>query len=141
MRAPSRATVLVAACLFMNACGNGGGSDGASAPVQPPPVPPAVSTVDGPAWWNFGRDSQHAAQSGIATQSLLRVVWQTAVELVPPFSAINVLPLHYVSPVISRRDTVLVPVKINRDGGFRVEARSGANGGLLWSAPTDYVLP
>ncbi len=141
MRALSTAAVLVAACLLMNACGDSGSGDGASAPLPPPPAPPPVSTVDGPAWWNFGRDSQHSAQSDIATQSLLRVVWQTPVDLVPPYRPNNVLPIHYGSPVISRRDTVLVPVKLNRDGGFRVEARAGANGVLLWSAATDYVLP
>ena len=68
-------------------------------------------------------------------------MWQTAVDLVPPYRANNVLQIHYGSPVISARNTVLVPVKLNRDSGFRVEARAGANGALLWSAPTDYVLP
>ena len=34
-----------------------------------------------------------------------------------------------------------MPVKLQRTGGFRLEARSGANGALLWTAPTDYVLP
>ena len=68
-------------------------------------------------------------------------MWQTAVDLVPPYRANNVLPIHYGSPVISARNTVLVPVKLNLDSGFRVEARAGANGALLWSAPTDYVLP
>ena len=134
-----RATAL-AVCMLVNACGGGGGGDG-SAPAQPvaPVAPP--STVNGPAWWNFGRDSQHAAQSGIATQSLSRIVWQTAVDLVPPYRANNVLPAHYGSPIISARNTVLLPVKLNLDSGFRVEARAGANGALLWSAATDYVLP
>src|SRR5207344_1848927 len=47
----------------------------------------------------------------------------------------------YGSPVITPRNTVLAAVKLNRDSGFRIEARAGANGALAWSAPTDYVLP
>ena len=117
--------------VALGGCGGGGGGG-------EPPAPPFVS---GPAWWNFGRDVQHAAQSGVATQSLSRIVWQTPVDLQPPYLANNVLHIHYGSPVITARNTVLVPVKLNRDGGFRVEARAGANGELLWSAPTDYVLP
>ena len=128
------ATIL--ACLLVAGCGGGGGGGGGG--DSTPPGPPIVN---GPAWWNFGRDVQHAAQSGIATQSLSRIVWQAPVDLVPPYLANNVLHIHYGSPVITPRNTVLIPVKLNRDSGFRVEARAGANGALVWSAPTDYVLP
>jgi hypothetical protein len=130
-----RTTIALAciAALAVAACGGGGGGGGDSGP------PAAV--VTGPAWPNFGRDVQHGAQSGIATQSLARVVWQTSVDLVPPYLANNVLHIHYGSPVITARNTVLVPVKLNRDSGFRVEARDGTTGALMWSAPTDYVLP
>ena len=123
------------ASLLVAACGGGGGGDGGNSVVPPPVV------VTGPAWSNFGRDVQHGAQSGIATQSLARIVWQTPVDLVPPYLANNVLHIHYGSPVITAQNTVLVPVKLNRDGGLRVDARSGATGALLWSAETDYVLP
>lgn len=121
----------VALCL-LTACG---GDDGGTPTPPPPPV------VTGPAWPNFGRDVQHAARSGVATQSLLRIVWQTPVDLVPPYLPGNVLHIHYGSPVITASNTVLVPVKVNRTGGFRVEARSGANGALAWSADSDYILP
>ena len=36
---------------------------------------------------------------------------------------------------------MLVPVKTAATGGFRVDARSGANGGLIWSATSDYIVP
>lgn len=130
-----RAIAACCAALLVAACGGGGGSDGGSGVVPPP----AVTT--GPAWWNFGRDAQHAAQGGVATQSLSRIVWQAAVDLSPPYLANNVLHIHYGSPVITSRNTVLLPVKQNRDSGFRVEARSGADGALLWSSATDYVMP
>ena len=38
-------------------------------------------------------------------------------------------------------NTVLVPVKTAAQGSFRFEARSGVNGGLIWSAASDYVVP
>jgi hypothetical protein len=128
------ALMALAGALVVAACGGGGG-DGGSNVMQPP------ATVTGPAWGNFGRDVQHAAQSGTATQPLSRIVWQTPVDLVPPYLAGNVLHIHYGSPVITGSNTVVVPVKLDREGGFRVEARAGANGALLWTAPSDYVLP
>lgn len=116
--------------LLLGSCGGGGGGD-------PDPPPPAA----GPAWPNFGRDVQHAAQGAAATQALSRIVWETPVDLVPPYLPNNVLHIHYGSPVISARNTVLVPVKLTRTSGFRLEARAGSDGALLWTAATDYILP
>jgi len=97
--------------------------------------------VDGPAWWQYGRDAQHAAQSQIATQSLNRISWSTPVDLVPPRQAGGELLVHYGSPAITSHNTVVVPEKTQLAGGFRLEGRSGGNGGLIWSANTDYALP
>ena len=121
-----------ACCIALASCGGGGGG---SASVVPDPG------VDGPAWWQHGRDAQHAAQGAIATQDLNRISWSTAVDLVPPRQPNGTLLIHYGSPVVTSHNTVVVPVKTALDGGFRVEARSGGNGGLIWSANTDYVLP
>src|SRR3954471_14217496 len=96
---------VVAVSLVITLAGCGGGGGGSSTP-EPPPLVAA-----GPAWWNLGRDAQHAAQSGIASQPVSRIVWQTAVDLVSPYIAGNVLHIHYGSPVITPRNTVLVPVK------------------------------
>lgn len=38
-------------------------------------------------------------------------------------------------------NTVIVPVKTTAVGGFRIDARRGADGSLIWTLPTDYVLP
>src|SRR5262245_13015039 len=103
-----RYLLLFAVCAVLLGCGGGGGGGGGSGPEPPPLV------VIGPAWPNFGRDVQHAAQGAVATQALSRIVWQTPVDLVPPYLAGNVLHIHYGSPVISERDTVLVPVKLQR---------------------------
>ena len=45
------------------------------------------------------------------------------------------------SPVITDQNTVVLPVKTNARGGFRIEARSGGNGALIWSADSDYRPP
>jgi hypothetical protein len=121
---------------LLGACGSGG----LAGPVNPPapPGPP----VNGPAWPAFGGNAQHTATATIAAQSLGRILWQTPVDLAPQYGGGgSYLLSHYGSPVISSRNTVLVPVKTTANGSFRFEARNGSNGALLWSAPTDYVVP
>jgi len=119
----------VALCATLAGCGGGGGDNG-----SPPPV-------NGPAWSGYGRDAQHSALSGIGTQTLARLRWNTQVDLMPQYSPGGALLIHYGSPVLSTRNTVLVPVKTAAMGAFRVEAHAGASGALLWSADSDYILP
>jgi hypothetical protein len=89
-----------------------------------PDVPPAAA-VDGPAWWGFARDAQHAATGAVATQDLNRIAWSTPLDLAPP-RVNGALLIHYGSPVVTSRNTVVVPVKTTAAGGFRIEARSAA---------------
>jgi len=78
----------------------------------------------------------------VATPPLTRIVWQTPVDLQPQYGGGGqYLLTHYGSPVISSMNTVLVPVKAAAQGTFRFEARNGANGALLWSADSDYIVP
>jgi hypothetical protein len=121
---------------LLTACGGGGDGDGAA----PAPSPPQTAIV-GPAWWQFGRDAQHSAIAETATQPLTRIVWRTPVDLAPQYTANGSLLIHYGSPVITARNTVIVPVKTGPAGRFRIEARSGASGALTWSAASDYVFP
>ena len=51
------------------------------------------------------------------------------------------LLIHYGSPLATRKNTIVVPVKTGATGGFRVEGRQGSDGTLLWTHPSDYVLP
>jgi hypothetical protein len=126
--------VLLIGLAALAGCGGGGGSAG-TAPVVPAPG------VDGPAWWSFGRDAQHSAIGAIATQDLNRISWSTPLDLAPTYTAGGALLVHYGSPVVTSHNTVVLPVKTGVAGGFRVEARSGGNGGVIWSAGTDYRLP
>jgi hypothetical protein len=118
--------LLVTGVLF--ACGK-------SAPAVMPAPP-----IAGPAWFSFGRDPQHTAVSAIATQELNRIAWSTPVDTDQQFT-LGELLAHYGSPVITSNNTVVLPVKIGDDGDFRIEARSGVNGGLIWSVFSDYVEP
>ena len=127
---------------ILAACGGGGGGGSSPPPVVVDPLPTVPApAVDGPAWWGFGRDAQHTAVSGTVTQDLNRISWSTPVDLAPQYRPNGSLLIHYGSPVVTSRNTVIFPVKTGAAGGFRVEARSGGNGALIWSLATDYVLP
>lgn len=129
----------------LTACGSGGDS-GSSTPSpipQPPPPPPPLPPgppVFGPAWPGYARDAQHSALGAIASQPFNRIRWLTRVDLAPQYTGSSLL-IHYGSPVISARNAVIVPVKTGAAGGFRIEARLGSNGILLWAVDSDYVLP
>ncbi len=137
----TRRLALLTPLFAMIGCGGGGASD--SPPDVPPPPPPGppVVPVDGPAWPGFARNAQHTALGEIATQPLATLWWSTPVDLAPPYSSSGALLVHYGSPVITRRNTVVLPVRTGADNAFRVEARIGANGALLWSLDTSYRLP
>ena len=91
-------------------------------------------------WSSYGRSAQHTAISPVRAQDLARIHWQTPVDLAPQYSPSGLL-IHYGSPLVTAGNTVLVPVKTGDTGGFRVEARSGTDGHLIWMASTDYTLP
>jgi len=91
-------------------------------------------------WTSFAQNAQHTSLSPVRSQNLQRIRWQTPVDLQPQFSG-DELTIHYGSPLVTSQNTVIVPVKTGADGNFRVEARSAVDGALLWSMPTDYILP
>jgi hypothetical protein len=131
----------IAAGLVIVACGGGGGGSGGgggggdTGSVTPPPV------VNGPAWLGFGADSQHAATAQVATQQLARILWQTPVDMAPQYSPQGYLLVHYGSPAITSKNTVLIPVKRTAQELYRIEARAGYNGALVWSMDSDYLMP
>jgi hypothetical protein len=91
-------------------------------------------------WQGYARDPQHSALSGVGSQPLNAIRWQTPVDLQPQYSG-NELLIHYGSPAITGADTVIVPVKTGAGGGFEVNAFDGSTGLLRWTHSTDYALP
>ena len=122
--------LLLAASLIV-ACGKN---------IPPAPDVPPAPGVSGPAWLGFGNGAQHVANSTIATQDFARVRWLAPVDLDPQYTDDGELLVHYGSPAITSNNTVVFPVK-QADGQFRIEARSGTNGGLLWADSSAYVEP
>src|SRR5258705_13809622 len=98
-------------------------------------VAPAVAQ-----WSGFAQDAQHSAQSQVASQPLNRVIWSIPVDMDPQLSG-NEFGIHYGTPLVSAANTVIVPVKTGATSGFRVDARRGSDGSLIWTLPSDYVLP
>ena len=92
-----------------------------------------------PAGWNtLGGNPQHTGVSAVASQPLEAIHWSTPVDLAPP--AGNIL-IHYGSPLVTPANTVVVPIKTGSTDGYRVDARNGQDGSLIWSQTTDYILP
>jgi hypothetical protein len=91
-------------------------------------------------WKNYGGGPQHRAQSKKAAQPLERIVWQTPVDLDPQYTGTD-LDIHYGTPLVTTKNTVILPVKTGATDGFRIEARKAATGALVWQIDTDYVLP
>ena len=73
-------------------------------------------------------------------QSPQFIQWQTPVDLDPQYSGRD-LYIHYGSPLITGQNVVIVPVKTAAGGSFRVDARRGTDGSLLWSLASDYSFP
>ena len=91
-------------------------------------------------WSGYGHEAQHDAVVPVASQSLNRILWHTPVDLNPQYSG-SELFIHYGSPLITRSNTVIVPVKTGATGGFRVEALDGGTGATNWLRASDYILP
>lgn len=87
-------------------------------------------------WPGFAYDPQHSAQSPIASQPLLQIHWQTPIDMQAPSYG-----PHFASPLITPKNNVIVTVKQQASGAFRIDCRKGADGTLVYSFNTDYVWP
>ncbi len=135
----SRRQLLLAAAGSV-AAGCGGNPDPPPDPGLPLLPRRPVVPVNGPPWPGFAGNAQHTALGQVHTQQMRGFYWYTPVDLAPELSSNGSLTTHYGSPVITRRNTVLVPVRVG-PGTFRVQARVGATGDLLWQLTSDYLPP
>lgn len=123
--------------LVLTSCGGGGGGPAGGDSVTPPNNP----QVNGPVWSGFARNAQHDANSGVASQPLNRILWKTAVDVAPQYVYGGDLEYHYGSPVITAKNTVIVPVKSDAADIYRFEAHAGSTGAQIWSVQSDYLMP
>ncbi|HEX2746796.1 MAG TPA: hypothetical protein VHM91_02260, partial [Verrucomicrobiales bacterium] len=93
----------------------------------------------GDPWSGYGHDPQHTGISRFPSQPMNRILWQTPVDLNRQYSGSSLL-IHYGSPLVTRANTVIHPVKTGARDGFKVEARKSTDGSLLWTQTTDYSL-
>lgn len=94
-------------------------------------------------WNGYGRGPQHNAIFPGPSQVPQIVRWSTPVDLAPQYSGgqSGALYTHYGSPVITARNTVIIPVKTGANGPFEVTAVQSATGQVIWTQSTDYQLP
>ncbi|MFO0959863.1 MAG: hypothetical protein U0800_20920 [Isosphaeraceae bacterium] len=104
-------------------------------------IPAAPRSASAQGWPGYARDPQHSCLGSGPSQLPRRIRWSTPVDLAPQYTGGGDLLIHYGSPVITRVNTVILPVKTGATDGFRIEARNGATGALLWAMNTDYSLP
>src|SRR5579871_3461071 len=58
-------------------------------------------------WNGYARNAQHTAQAPAAAQPINRIRWSTPVDQAPQYTG-NDLFIHYGSPIITARNTVIV---------------------------------
>src|SRR3954452_12577053 len=68
--------------------------------------------VTGPAWAGFAGDAQHTAVAPASPQPLSSIHWTAPVDLHPPSSDDSGPLAHYASPMITSRNTVIVPTRL-----------------------------
>ncbi len=91
------------------------------------------------AWPSQSHDAQHTGTSDVKSQPLHEIRWQLPVDLNPQID--GGLFIHYGSPLVTRENTVIVPVKTGAFDGYRIEAHSGSDGTLKWMLDSDYSVP
>ncbi len=96
-----------------------------------------------PAWRGDAGNAQHIAKAPAAGQALAKFHWQMPVDLAPRVHGKpqGEILIHYASPMITAKNTVLVPVKTTANGAFEIDAVKGATGSKIWKQTTDYLLP
>src|SRR3569623_1989987 len=85
-----------------------------------------------PAWTGFANDAQHTGNARYTPQPLDRVHWHATVDFKPPKLGDSGSIAHYATPMLTRRNTVVVPTRLGPHRGFDLVARRGSDGSVVW---------
>lgn len=100
----------------------------------------AHAVVTSYGWFCYGGNYQHTGQSQAYAKDIDTIRWSCPVDLNPQYFG-NSLLIHYGTPLITPQNNVIVTVKTGAVDGFKLEARRGLDGALLYTENTDYSRP
>ena len=92
-------------------------------------------------WPGYAHDPQHSCLDLGASQLPQKIRWKTSVDQSIAQGGGGTIYIHYGTPVITRLNTVVAPIKTTGGGNYEVSAFSGATGVKLWTASSNYTLP
>jgi hypothetical protein len=94
-------------------------------------------------WYGYGSNPQHTCLSKVAAQPMKNVHWSTLIDLTLPDNNTNAseLLIHYATPLITPRNTVILTIRTDANSDFRVEGHRATDGGVIWTQTTDYIMP
>lgn len=105
------------------------------------PTPPSSS---GYAWRGYAGDPQHDAISTVQSQPLKRIKWTASLDDDRSYYGTDVF-IHFASPCITAKNTVIHSYRYTTQvsdspdyDNWRVYARNGSTGQVLWQMNTDY---
>ena len=106
-----------------------------------------VATAPAQNWICAGGNSQHTGIFTGISQSASKVHWQAPLDDNRSYYGEDVLA-HFASPVITAANTVVYSYRYTLNGSgsnqydnWRVTARSGGTGAVVWTLATDYSTP
>ena len=96
-------------------------------------------------WGMYGGNPQHTAEALHGVQRMSGILWQTPIDLSPPYDGTDLL-IHYGCPTISSAGTVVLAVRNGGSNGFptandtyQIEGHSLSTGATVYTATTDFV--
>jgi hypothetical protein len=98
-----------------------------------------------PIWAQYGKNAQHTGIVTTGIQAMNAVLWQTPVDLLPPYAG-SELFIHYGSPIVSAAGTVVLPVRngpgdtwpTNKDT-YQFEGHNPTTGATLFTVQSDFT--
>ena len=104
-----------------------------------------ATLAQGQQWGMYGGNPQHTAETANGVQTMNSILWQTPIDLSPPYDGSDLL-IHYGCPTISGAGTVVLAVRNGGSNGFptandtyQIEGHSLATGATIYTESSDYV--